>query len=228
MTPKNHPSITEELNNRSSENVESNKGKIDETGKQEIELIDCIYQNEKFILPASELSQSLHDRSNFGTYLPDQSLELEIYETLLLLERKRIQVYRADKFQSEYSPVQIMYVDDLLKEYVKIEPRIWVNYLVYRDLRQRGYMVRMGYGNGITFRLFPRGVSPEDGIAKHFIFILDEGNPIYLQKLDQITKQTLKARKELIIAIVDRLGDPTYYQLEQFKLPINAKKEINW
>ena len=110
----------------------------------------------------------------------------------------------------------------------KNDDKIWVKYLVYRDIRQRGYIVRSGYGDGIDFRVYPRGSSRTEGIAKYFIFILDEENPVHLQKLDKITQQTLNARKNLILAIVDRLGEPTYYQLEQFQLKDNTKKEKFW
>ena len=86
-------------------------------------------------------------------------------------------------------------------------------------------MVRLGYGEGIDFRVYPRGSTRSEAIAKYFIFILDEGNSVQLQNLDQITQQTLNARKKLIIVTLDRLGDPTYYHLEQTKLPENSKKE---
>ncbi len=33
----------------------------------------------------------------------------------------------------------------------------WVNYLVYRDLRSRGYVVSEGFGGGIDFRIYERG-----------------------------------------------------------------------
>ncbi len=48
-----------------------------------------------------------------------------------------------------------------------------------------------------------------------------EGDPVQLETLDKITRQAVSSRKELLLAIIDRLGDPTYYKLEQSRLSVN-------
>ena len=185
-----------------------------------IEIIDGIFKNNKIEILNSPTAQSLYEKNYFGTLLPDNSLELDVLEALLLIERSRIRIFNETKEEMTAEQILSIVVDE--------DPRIWVKYLVYRDLRQRGYMVRLGYGDGIDFRVYPRGSTRSEAIAKYFIYILDEGNSIQLQNLDQITKQTLNARKKLIIVTLDRLGDPTYYHLEQTKLPENSKKEDFW
>lgn len=182
--------------------------------------VDGEFKNNKVILSNSATSQSLYEKNYFGTLLQDNSLELEILEALLLIERSRIIIF--DENKKEMSAEQI------LSRTVKEDPRIWIKYLVYRDLRQRGYIVRLGYGQGIDFRVYPRGSTRAEAVAKFFIYILDEGNSIQLQNLSLMTEQTLNARKKLIIVTIDRLGDPTYYHLEQSKLPENSKKENFW
>ncbi len=186
----------------------------------EIIVVEGTYKNGKIVLPFSPTSQLLFDKNYFGTQLPEKQLELEIVEALLLIERSRLKVFDPEN--------QELNAEQILAHYSKQDEKIWVKYLVYRDIRQRGYIVRTGYGDGIDFRIYPRGSSRTEGIAKYFIFILDEANPVHLQKLDKITQQTLNARKQLILAIVDRLGEPTYYQLEQFQLKENTKKDKFW
>ena len=185
-----------------------------------IEIIDGIFKNNKIKILNSPTAQSLYEKNYFGTLLPNNSLELDVLEALLLIERSRINIFDENKKE--------MTAEQILSIVVEEDPRIWVKYLVYRDLRQRGYMVRLGYGEGIDFRVYPRGSTRTEAIAKYFIYILDEGNSVQLQNLDQITQQTLNARKKLIIVTLDRLGDPTYYHLEQTKLPENSKKEDFW
>ena len=85
-----------------------------------------------------------------GTMTAQNTLELEILEALLLLERKRFRLYTEDQATITF--------EDLLSITAGKDERIWTKYLIYRDLRQRGYVVRMGFGNGIDFRVFPRGV----------------------------------------------------------------------
>lgn len=185
-----------------------------------IDIIDGIFKNNKIKILNSPTAQSLYEKNYFGTLLPNNSLELDVLEALLLIERSRINIFDENKKE--------MTAEQILSIVVEEDPRIWVKYLVYRDLRQRGYMVRLGYGEGIDFRVYPRGSTRTEAIAKYFIYILDEGNSVQLQNLDQITQQTLNARKKLIIVTLDRLGDPTYYHLEQTKLPKNSKKEDFW
>ena len=200
----------------SSEELEKN----DEDEILKYEIVDGIFRDNKIQISFSPTVQTLYEKNYFGTLLPDGSLELDILEALLLIERSRIQIFNENKEE--------MTAEQILSIVVEEDSRIWVKYLVYRDLRQRGYMVRLGYGDGIDFRVYPRGSTRSEAVAKYFIYILDEGNSIQLQNLDQITKQTLNARKKLIIVTLDRLGDPTYYHLEQTKLPENSKKEDFW
>ena len=208
------------MENHKESNLSKELEKNSEDEILKIEIIDGIFKNNKIEISNSPTSQSLYEKNYFGTLLPNNSLELDVLEALLLIERSRINIFDENKKE--------MTAEQILSIVVEEDPRIWVKYLVYRDLRQRGYMVRLGYGEGIDFRVYPRGSTRSEAIAKYFIYILDEGNSVQLQNLDQITQQTLNARKKLIIVTLDRLGDPTYYHLEQTKLPENSKKEDFW
>ena len=207
-----------ENHRESTSSKELEKNEEDEISKYEI--VEGIFRNNKIQISFSPTAQSLYEKNYFGSLMPDGSLELDVLEALLLTERSRIKILDENNLE--------MTAEQILSIIVEKDARIWVKYLVYRDLRQRGYMVRLGYGDGIDFRVYPRGSTRSEAIAKYFIYILDEGNSIQLQNLDQITKQTLNARKKLIIVTLDRLGDPTYYHLEQTKLPENFKKEDFW
>lgn len=182
--------------------------------------VEGIFKNGKIYVTSSSSAQSIHDKSYIGTILADKSLELEIIETILLIERKRIMIHDESGHEIDR--------EFLFTFAAQTDEKIWVRYLIYRDLRQRGYIVRLGDGDGIDFRHYPRGSSGDENVAKYFICILAEGDPVSLDVLDRNTKQTLQARKELLLAIVDRLGNPTYYELEQFKLQMNDKLNASW
>jgi tRNA-intron endonuclease len=185
-----------------------------------ISQVDGIFRNGKIYVNSGASAQSVHDKSYIGTLMADKSLELEIIEALLLIERNRIII--SDEMGHQINR------ESLFTYAAQTDEKIWVKYLIYRDLRQRGYIVRLGYGDGIDFRVYPRGSARDENVAKYFICILAEGDPVSLDVLDRNTKQTLQARKELILAIVDRLGSPTYYELEQFKLQMNDKLNTTW
>ena len=50
----------------------------------------------------------------------------------------------------------------LLHCYEAQNENAWVSYMVYRDLRSRGYVVREGFGGGIDFRVYERGAYGKD------------------------------------------------------------------
>ena len=188
--------------------------------KEEVLVFHAYFENQKVIIKDSAALSEFYERSYIGTKLDSNFLQLEIEEALLLLERDRIILF--DNISEKMSIEQLLgNVDDASK-------KIWLKFLVYRDLRQRGYVVRRSTGDDIDFRLFPRGASRKENIAKHLIYILNEADPIRLPKLDRITSQAVTARKNLLLAVVDRLGEPTYYSLEQFNLTLNEKKDQLW
>lgn len=215
------------MRNKNKENSDEFEFPEDETIEEEetpigtdIVIVDGIFTNGKTIFSDPNAIPSLYDKSYFGSKTADNKLEIDTMETLILLERKRIRVF--NEVQQELS------FETIVSQASATEERFWTKYLIYRDLRQRGYVVRMGFGDGIDFRVFPRGATHQEDIAKYFICILAEGDPVQLETLDKITRQTITARKELLLAIIDRLGDPTYYKLEQFKLTPNDSGKGKW
>ncbi|MHA1521134.1 MAG: tRNA-intron lyase [Promethearchaeota archaeon] len=203
-------------------NEENPKEMTDPTKEEtrEIIVIKGVLSKDKIIVAYDPTAQGLHEKSYFGTKLSNDQLELEIIEALLLKERNRIEIFT--------STGEEISAEEILARASQLDSQIWIRYLVYRDLRQRGYIARLGYGQDIHFRIFPRGANPTTDIAKYFVYILEEENAVHLDTLDTITTQTLNSRKNLLLATVDRLGDITYYQLEQFKLPHNKKNEKKW
>ncbi len=182
------------------------------------QILEGKFADGKITIPASETSNAILQKNYIGTLLNGEYYEIDGIEALLLLERGRLIVHS----EASSSP---MTSEQILSTCYAVDSRIWVKYQVYRDLRQRGYMVRAGYGDGIDFRVYPRGMAKAEKAAKYFIVILSEGKPIPLEVLDKVTQQSLASRKGLILAVLDRLGDPTYYKLEQSELPVNQKKD---
>lgn len=158
----------------------------------------------------SEDSDRLSQQGFYGTRIKGNQLELEPVELLHLMERKRVIVTTpsGDHVGSDYIVTSLL--DD--------DPDLWVRYLVFRDLRSRGYAVRKGFGAGIGFRVYARGDHPGATNAKELIYVLREGIPISLSDLDLITKTASSSRKSLIFALVDQNGEVNYYKVAQSTL----------
>lgn len=161
--------------------------------------------------------QDLYDNNFFGQ--PDSnSLILDPEEAVLLVERGRIKIYYDESLQNELPIDQyVNFVSELL-------PDFWRKYIVYKDLRSRGYVVRAGYGKLAPYRRYPRGAKPNKAQSDTFIFPFAEGSNLDLTQLDTIVKQAQTNRKVLILGMVDRSGDVTYYKVSEFTIPVNTEK----
>ena len=170
---------------------------------------NVIFENGKGYV-ASEDADRLSQQGFYGTRIDGNKLELEPVELLHLIERKRVVVTTpsGEHVGSDYI------VNDLLVD----DPDLWIQYLVFRDLRSRGYAVRKGFGSGIGFRVYARGDKPGTANAKELVYILKEGVPISLSDLDLVTKTAAGSRKDLLFALVDQNGEVNFYRVAQSTL----------
>ncbi|RLG59256.1 tRNA-intron lyase, partial [Candidatus Geothermarchaeota archaeon] len=105
--------------------------------------------------------------------------------------------------------------EDLMKRFASIDEKILSCFLVYRDLRERGYVVKRGYGEGIDFLVYDKGDYPEKP-AKFRIIGVDEGIPMKIERLIDILHFSIMNKKELKLAVIERRGEVVYYTLLKF------------
>ncbi len=176
-----------------------------------------IIENEKVIISDKECIEEFYNNSYIGMLVKKDDAEdilvLEPIEVLLLRERNRILLYvENDKKNALYE------FESLLEYFSKFDDRLWQKYIIYMDLRKRGYIVRTGYGEGIDFRVYKRGADFEKDSAKFLIYPVFEGYPIDLKELDKMSRVAMSSRKDLIVATVDRLSKPIYYSVNKFEI----------
>ncbi len=176
-----------------------------------------VLKEDKVIISDSEGIDDFYRNSYIGNLDQDDEgqeiLILEPIEVLLLIERNRLLVWENnDKSKSLYD------FENLIEHFTQFDDRLWHKYIIYMDLRKRGYLVRAGYGDGIDFRVYKRGADFEKDSAKYLIYPVYEGTPIELRDLDKISRVAMSSRKELIVATVDRLSKPIYYSVKKFQL----------
>ena len=139
----------------------------------------------------------LRDRG-FGD-LKGTKLVLTAYESFYLHEKQRIIVTdKRDKHE--------LTLRELVRRFSVGKPAIWIKYLVYRDLRDRGYLVRES-SKMFDFDIYGKGP------MRRLISIVYEGGEASLRKLSKLLLFADKERKELILAVVDRRTDIVYYTL---------------
>jgi tRNA-intron endonuclease len=144
---------------------------------------------------------SLYEQSGYGRP-EDGGLRLSPEEACYLLHRNRIEVEGFD-------------FDSLLGHFGKI-PGFLRTFLVYRDLRERGYAVQTGPHD---FRVFKRGQRPGTGHSQYMVRVLSERDMIVFERLYGETTTSARMRKQHVLAIVDDESELTYYEIKVQDLP---------
>lgn len=139
----------------------------------------------------------------YGT-LENKVFILTFYESLYLLDKGMLEI-KAEKGKA-------IDFQSLLHCYEAQNDNAWVNYLVYRDLRSRGYVVREGFGGGIDFRIYERGTYGKD-TAPYLIMITQEGKPLAVNDLAAALSKCKSQKKELILAAMNRRGEVVHYSV---------------
>ena len=148
---------------------------------------------------------TVYGRGYFGT-VREEGLALDRYEASYLLEMDRLAVVDA-----RGEPVAW---PALFRRAVRAEAGFGVRYLVYRDLRQRGYVVRTGTAP-YAFAVLPRGGIHQKTPAKYWVATYSERAPFSLGELFGLAERAQSARKTLLLAVVDEESDLTFYRVRR-------------
>jgi len=150
----------------------------------------------------SQRAISLNQKSSFGK-LEGDVLELSLIESFYLMENGRLNIYKDDQKLEED------YICDLIKE-----KSIYGKYIVYRDLKNRGYIIKTGFKYGSEFRLYERGKSPGEGHSDYLVKVVHEHYDIPALNFSSYVRVSHGVNKSLLLAVVDEEEDITYYKIE--------------
>lgn len=92
----------------------------------------------------------------------------------------------------------------------------WARFLIFRDLRTRGYVVREGFGFPIDFRVYDRGDFGAKA-AKYIVFGLNEGKTMSIADLKENIDQMARMGKEAVVGVVERRGEVIYYKVGKWR-----------
>ena len=152
----------------------------------------------------AEASQ-IHNKGYYGIPQSGGSLKLTLMEATYLVDSGRLTVEVKGK------PVDS---GDLLKLAHRASEGFEIRYLVYRELRQRGYVVKMGQPP-LDFRVFPRGGSPNKTSSRWWVAAISERSTFDLGDMLDNLDRASEIRKKLLLAVVDEESDVTYYEVRR-------------
>ena len=153
------------------------------------------------------------EQKGFGE-IEKEKLFLKQFETLYLLYTRKL-ILKKGKKQIDF--------DTFMNICQKTDAEILTKFLIYRDLRNRGYVVKDGFGFGSDFRVYERGHFGEKG-AKFLIFGLNEGQQEKMGNLQKKIEEIAQMGKEPIIAVIERRGEVIYYKINKMNFYENKAR----
>jgi len=191
--------------------LEGSKQEAEANATTELVKVKATLKEKGVLVSEKEGIESLSTRG-YGV-LENGNLLLTFFEALFLITKEVLEVY--DEKTGKSTSFQ-----DILERFQSTDKDAWVKYLVYRDLRSRGYVVREGFGLGIDFRVYERGEYGKE-IATYLIFVIQEGQPVLIEELGRALSYVLNLKKKLVLAVINRRGEVVYYSVSQFTLSEN-------
>ncbi len=157
------------------------------------------------VADAGEAS-AIYGKGFFGAPQSGGALVLDRYESVYLAEMDRVAVVDG---RDRAVPWR-----DVFRHAVRRDPGFAVRYLVYRDLRQRGYVVRASTPP-VAFAVLPRGGTLHKTPSRFWVEAISEREPFDLARLFDLGERAQSAKKVLLLAVVDEESDLTYYRVRR-------------
>ena len=168
-------------------------------------------------IPDAAAASQIYNRGYYGEPQPGGGLRLDPRETAYLLEMGRLRV--------EESGSPLSFAALLARAHHRGEA-FEILYLVYRDLRQRGYVVRPG-PPPFPFALLPRGGSPQKNPPRFWVEAFSERTPFSLTSLETLLAACRGARRSLLLGVVDEESDLTFYRVREVRPQgLHAPREL--
>ncbi len=166
---------------------------------------NAMFAAEQVITEDSDAARDLYAQSRFGAIHDDGKVQLSLIEALYLLEKGRLVI--KDQRGSPYD------FQRFIKRAKRLEPNFWVRYSVFRDMRNRGYIVKTALKFGADFRVYDRGIKPGEDHARWVLYPIHEGTTLTWHEFSAKARVAHSTKKRLLISIVDDEGDVTYYEI---------------
>lgn len=146
---------------------------------------------------------NLYGQSRFGEYT-EGKVKYSFPEAILLSEEGKLEIYEKSKKLS---------LKKFLEKIKDKDSKIMTKYIVFKDLRKKGYIVKTALKFGAEFRVYDKGSKPGEEHAKWILYPVKETDTLTWHDFSAKNRVAHSTKKKLLIAVVDEEEDVTYYEV---------------
>lgn len=145
----------------------------------------------------------LYNRGNYGYPMRGGGLELDLMEGAYLLESKRLEVIHKG---------ESLAFEELFNHASSVLSDFDIKYMVYRDIRSRGLVVKVESGT-FDMSVFPRGMTMSNSRPIYMVRAVSERTAFDIGSFSGEVSETEDKGKTLLYGVVDEEGDIVYYKM---------------
>lgn len=158
----------------------------------------------KKITSNAKEAHNLFATSKFGEKVGEK-IFYSLAEAFFLVQESKMEIL--DVHNKPISKTQ------LEKRLERIDKNFKNKYLVFKDLRKKGYLVKSGLKFGAEFRVYEKGKRANNAHSKWILFPVSDTETFKWQDFAAKNRVAHSTRKNLLIAIVDDEAGVTYYEV---------------
>jgi len=136
-----------------------------------------------------------------------KKLVLDLYEALYLLEKRKFEIQDLRK--------RAVGEEQLLRAAKRLNRRFYSNFVVYRDIREKGYVIKTGFKFGFPFRVYPKGKKPGEEHTQWVILVCTQEERFSMPELSRMVRLASNLNTVLVQAVVDSENDINYFAIER-------------
>jgi len=159
------------------------------------------------VFSADSEAYSLYEKSRFGEINEDK-VQYSLSEAIFLHQNNKLDIFFANRKLSK---------EEIFEKCRKIDKKIMIKYSVFKNLREKGYIVKSALKFGADFRVYDKGSRLGDDHARWIVFCEHESNKLSWTDFAAKNRVAHSTKKKLLIGIVDEESDVSYYEVNWIK-----------
>jgi tRNA-intron endonuclease len=153
-------------------------------------------------------AMKLFSSQRFGEKIGEK-IFYSLSEALYLLDEKKLFLLDANDKK--------IYRESAVKKFQTLDKNFKNKYLVFTDLRKKGYVLKSALKFGADFRVYEKGRTVGEDHSKWILYATSENERLKWQDFSAKNRVAHSTKKKLLIAVVDEEGDVSYYESSWIK-----------
>ncbi|VVC00739.1 tRNA-splicing endonuclease [uncultured archaeon] len=160
--------------------------------------------DDKVLCRDKRLGDALRQRG-FGEQR-ERELVFDLFEALYLSEKEKFGIVNSKTSEAVDEDALVKHADRKIKNF-------YLKYQVFRDLRERGFVVKTGFKFGFDFRVYPRGKKPGEAHSQWCINVTAQDDKYNFIELSRMVRLAGNLKTKLLNAVVDSENEINYYEV---------------